>query len=137
VTRNSTQTEAESQSAQGEAEIHILAVRPRAELMAAAGGGPEQAGLFSGRSWTPPPTTSKPAPPPPPTAPSLPFTYLGKQTTGGRTEVYLASGDNVFVVGEQSIIRGTYRVESIRPPLLSMIYLPLNQVQQISIGATN
>lgn len=72
-----------------------------------------------------------------PVAPPLPFTYLGKQNRGGKIEVYLARGDEVIVAREQSVIQNTYRVQSISAQSLSLMYLPLQQVQQISIGAIN
>lgn len=137
VIRSSTLIEAESQVAQGEAEVRILALQPRADLMGAANSGNGSDGLFASKSWTPPPVMAKLAPPPPPSAPPLPFTYLGKQTAGGKMEVYLARGDEIFVVRDQTVIQNTYRVESIKPPMLTLVYLPLNEIQRLSIGVTN
>lgn len=137
VIRSSTLIEAKSQTAQGEAEVRILALQPRVELIGVASSGQGSEGLFSGKSWTPPPKLAKLAPPPSPVAPPLPFTYLGKQTSGGQTQVYLASGDKIFVVRDRTVIQSTYRVESIKPPTLSLVYLPLNQIQRLSIGVTN
>ncbi|MGA8146361.1 MAG: hypothetical protein WB870_02140 [Gallionellaceae bacterium] len=137
---NSTPTGAESQNVQGEAEVRILELQPRAELIGAASSGQGSEGLFSGKSWTPLPKLGKldeMVPPPPPAAPPLPFTYLGKQTAGGQTQVYLARGDKVFVVRDRTVIQNIYRVESIKPPTLSLVYLPLNQIQQLSIGVAN
>jgi hypothetical protein len=146
VIRSSTLIEAASQveprfqAAQGETEGQILTLQPRVDLMGASSNGHGGDGLFSSKSWTPPPKLAKlePAlPPPPPTAPPLPFAYLGKQSSGGRTEVYLARGDEVIVVRDQSVIQNTYRVESIKPPTLTLVYLPLNEIQRLTIGATN
>lgn len=143
VIRSSTLIEAEaqvapkSQTAQGETEAQILALQPRADLMGAANSGHGSDGLFASKSWTPPPKLAKLEPPPPPTAPPLPFTYLGKQTAGGQMEVYLARGEEIFVVRDQTVIQNTYRVESIKPPTLSLVYLPLNETQRLSIGVTN
>lgn len=137
VIRSSTRIEAESQIAQGEAEVRILALQSRSDLIGASGSELEGDGLFSSKSWTPPLAAAKLETPPPPTAPPLPFTYLGKQTSGGRMEVYLASGDKVLIVRDQAVIQNTYRVESIKPPTLSLVYLPLNQIQRLSIGVTN
>jgi hypothetical protein len=33
-----------------------------------------------------------------------------------------------------AVLDGTYRVESIAPPVLTLTYLPLNQQQQLNIG---
>jgi hypothetical protein len=116
--------------------IRILALQPRVNLVSATGG-MSSAGLFSGKSWAPLPVVAKLMPPPPPSAPPLPFTYLGKQAVGGQVEVYLAKGDEVIVVRDQTVIQDTYRVESIKPPMMSLVYLPLNEIQRLSIGATN
>jgi hypothetical protein len=97
---------------------------------------PEDA-LFKSRSWTPaPPPPPKPPTPPPPTAPALPFTYLGKKLEGDIWEVYLARGEQTFIARAETVIEGTYRVQSIHPSTLSVIYLPLNQMQTLTIGAT-
>lgn len=133
---SSAPTEADSQDAQGEADVHILALQPRVDLIGADSSRRSE-GLFSGKSWTPSPKLARQASPPPPAAPPLPFTYLGKETAGGQMQVYLARGDKVYVVRDQTVIQNTYRVESIKPPTLSLVYLPLNQIQQLSIGVTN
>jgi hypothetical protein len=118
----------------------ILRLLPRATLIGqddeALGG---SADVFGRRDWTPPPPpqaaqTVAAAPPPPPMAPPLPFTYLGKAAEGGHWEVFLAMGDKTYVVRDKMVIDGTYRVDAIAPPNLTLTYLPLNQVQQLNIG---
>ena len=136
VIRSSTLIEAESEVAQREAEIPITALKPRAELMSGASGDGNDR-LFSSKSWEPPQLAKLAPPPPPPTAPPLPFSYVGKQTVDGRVEVFLARGDEIFVVGDQTVIQNTYRVVSIKPPMLSLLYLPLSQIQQLAIGVPN
>lgn len=121
------------------AEPAILRLVPRATLIGqddeAMG---SAADVFGRRDWTPPPppqaAQEKPPPPPPPMAPALPFTYLGKAAEGGRWEVFLAMGDKTYVVRDKMVIDGTYRVDAIAPPNLTLTYLPLNQVQQLNIG---
>lgn len=96
--------------------------------------------LFNSQSWTPPPpppSKMKMLPPPPPTAPPLPFIFLGKKIEDGAWEVYLGRGDLTFIVREKSVIEGRYQVDAIIPPTLSLTYLPLKQVQRISIGGTD
>lgn len=119
----------------------VLALVPRDVLIgdgdAAFGQG--GAGPFAHQDWTPPPPPPPPPqpapPPPPPTAPPLPFTFIGKSVGNGAWEVYLARGDRTYVVREKgAVIDGTYRVESIAPPVLTLTYLPLNQTQQLNIG---
>jgi hypothetical protein len=121
----------------------ILALVPRDVLIgdsdAAFGQGQNGAGPFAHQDWTPPPPPPPPPqpapPPPPPTAPPLPFTFIGKSVGDGAWEVYLARGDRTYIVREKgAVIDGTYRVESIAPPVLTLTYLPLNQVQQLNIG---
>lgn len=96
---------------------------------------------FAMRSWTPPPEPLPPEPPPPvppaPVAPPLPFTYIGKTLGEGRWEVYLAHGERTYILHDHDVLDGTYRVQSINPPLMVLTYLPLNQTQQLTIGAFN
>jgi hypothetical protein len=124
-----------------EAEVSILRLTPRAELVGESGEATFAAGegVFVGQNWNPaPPPPSQAAnanaPPPPPMAPPMPFTVIGKAVADGVWEVYLARGEKTYVVRNQTIIDGTYRVEKITPPLMSVTFLPLNQVQQINIG---
>jgi hypothetical protein len=99
--------------------------------------------LFMSQNWTPPPPPNvvapvlAPPPPPPPMAPPMPFTYLGKALDDGGWEVFLARAEQIYIVRGQTVMDGVYRVETIAPPTLSLTYLPLNQVQQINIGASD
>lgn len=90
--------------------------------------------LFASGGWNPPVPVVKPLPPPPPTAPALPFTFLGKKLESGAWEVFLARGDQSFVVRAGTLIENTYRVEAITPPTLSLTYLPLAEKQTLAIG---
>lgn len=91
--------------------------------------------LFGRQDWTPPPPPPpKPAPPPPPSAPPLPFTFIGKSLEDGKWAVYLAAGDRTHIANEGATLEGAWRVERIAPPLMTLTYLPLNQVQQLNIG---
>jgi hypothetical protein len=95
--------------------------------------------LFGSQNWNPPapppPVQAvNTAPPPPPMAPPLPFKLIGKSVGSGVYEVYLARGEQVYLVREKTTIDGTYRVDKIAPPMLTLTYLPLNQVQQLNIG---
>ena len=116
---------------------HILRLLPRHALVGAgdAAGGD----VFGSRDWTPPPPPpppqAAPPPPPPPSAPPLPFTLLGKALDNGAWEVYLARAGKTYVVKTKTVIDGTYRVDAIAPPILTLTYLPLNQIQQLNIGA--
>ncbi|WP_332854314.1 hypothetical protein [Duganella sp. S19_KUP01_CR8] len=125
--------------AKPQAEVAILRLTPRAMLVGESGEATFASGegVFQGQNWNPPPPPPPPAsnaPPPAPVAPPMPFTVIGKAVADGAWEVYLARGDKTYVVKNQTVIDGTYRVERIAPPLMSVTYLPLNQVQQINIG---
>jgi hypothetical protein len=90
--------------------------------------------LFAARNWNPPPPKLVVAPPPPPTAPPMPFVYVGKKLEAGMWEIFLSNGTDIRVARINSVIDGVYRVSDIRPPTLTLTYLPLNQVQQLNIG---
>jgi len=122
-------------------EAGILRLIPREELIGEVGEGSFKSrdGVFGGQSWNPPPPApsaaeAQAAPPPPPTAPPLPFQFLGKAAADGQWEVYLGRGEQTYVVTKGTQIDGTYRVDAIAPPNLTMTYLPMNQVQQLNIG---
>ena len=114
----------------------ILRVHDRAALVGDNDEAPD-AGVFGTQDWNPPPPPPPraPAPPPPaPTAPPLPFTFIGKAVSDGALEVYLARSGTTYIVRDNMVIDGIYRVDAISPPTLTLTYLPLNQVQQINIG---
>lgn len=123
------------------ADTMIARLIPRAALVGESGDASFAAGegIFLGQNWNPPPPPPSAAqaiaPPPPPTAPPVPYNYFGKAIADGQWEVYLARGDKTYVVRDKTVIEGAYRVDRIAPPLMTVTYLPLNQVQQINIGA--
>jgi hypothetical protein len=122
-------------------EAAILRLIPRAQLIGEAGEGAFKSadGVFGGQTWNPPPP---PAPPanaqaeaaPPPSAPPLPFAVLGKAAANGEWEVFLSRGEQTYVVRKNTVIDGSYRVDAIAPPTMTLTYLPMNQVQQLNIG---
>jgi hypothetical protein len=122
--------------------VAVAALRARARNVGAAGGGGRRA-LFGVLSLAPPLPSAAPAgadiPPLPasPPAPDIPFTYVGKQAADGRWEVYLARGDETLIVREQTIIDGAYRIETIAPPTLTLVYLPTRLVQTLDIGSAD
>jgi hypothetical protein len=108
---------------------------PRAQLIAASPArATKQRDLFASGGWNPPLPRVKPLPVPPPAAPALPYIFLGKKLEDGAWEVFLARGEQSFVVRAGSLIESTYRVDAIKPPQLSMTYLPLNEQQTLAIG---
>jgi hypothetical protein len=75
-----------------------------------------------------------PAPPPPPQPPRLPFTYLGKAVEDGKVTVFLARGENTYVVREGSTLDGTYRVDRVDARAVVFTYLPLGMRQELALG---
>ena len=117
----------------------ILALLPRSEVAGEDGdtfGGAD--GVFHSQNWNPPPKMVAVAapPPPPPMAPPLPFVYLGKAAADGAWEVFLSRADKTYIVRANTVIDGAYKVVTIAPPVMTLTYLPLNQVQQLNIGVS-
>ena len=89
--------------------------------------------LFQTPTWVVPVKAPPPAPVVP-TAPPNPFQFLGKQQSGNDIKVFLAEGEKTWVVEANSVLGPLYKVESIKPPKLTIVYLPLNIRQDIYIG---
>ncbi|ACO79080.1 hypothetical protein AvCA_29110 [Azotobacter vinelandii CA] len=101
-----------------------------------------QADLFAARSWR----ASRPAsgsaspsalvarPPAAPVAPPLPFEFVGRLDDSVRLRVFLLQGDRLHTVEAGEVIDGTYRLERIADDELTLVYLPLNQTQSLSVG---
>jgi hypothetical protein len=99
---------------------------------------PEEAtDIFPGKSWYVPPPPPKPVPPPPPAPPPMPFVLLGKMLEDGKPLVFMSKQERNLVVREGDVIDGTYRVDSILPPVMTLTYLPLNMKQNFPIGVFN
>lgn len=112
----------------------VMRLVPRAELIGQAGD--DDGSVFNPHSWNPPPP--EPPPPqeaPPPSAPPIPFSFIGKALGEGRLEVYVAQGERVHAVRAGDVIDGTWRIDAVAPPVMSVTYLPLGQQQQMNIGA--
>jgi len=91
-------------------------------------------GLFAARSWAPPaPAASAPPAAQALAAPSLPFTYLGKEQSGETWRVFLSDGDMTLVVGTADMVNTQYKVLAITPPTMTFEYLPLHEQQTLQI----
>lgn len=75
-----------------------------------------------------------PPPPPPPSAPSQPFTYLGRYGDTATRIIILSKGDHVYTVSVGDVIENTYRVEKFTPGMVNLTYLPLNIEQSLPTG---
>jgi hypothetical protein len=92
------------------------------------------ADLFTSKSWYVPPPPPKPMPPPPPMAPPLPFTYIGELMEDGEITVFLSKQDRNYVIKTDTVIDGTYHVDTITPTVLTLTYLPLKIKQSMPLG---
>jgi hypothetical protein len=72
---------------------------------------------------------------PKPVAPPLPYVYMGKMVDETGLTVFLTRNDKPYVVHAGDVLDTQYRVESIRPPLMELTYLPLKEKQVLNIGA--
>jgi hypothetical protein len=71
-----------------------------------------------------------------PTAPPIPFSFVGMVEQGeGKSQAFLAKGDGLLVVAAGDVIEnGVYRVESLSPSAVVIIYLPLGTRQTITVS---
>ncbi len=81
-----------------------------------------------------------PPPPPPkvnlvPVAPPLPYTYAGKMFDGSQLSVFLNREEKPYIIKVGDVLDGMYAVKSISSSRIELVYLPLNQIQVLNIGA--
>jgi len=92
---------------------------------------------FEARSWAPvapAPVARGPVVPPKPVAPPVPYRVAGQVSHDGMNQVVLARDDRVFTVSEGDLLDNVYRVESIKPDAVTLVYLPLQERQQIAVS---
>lgn len=131
-------------------EDQTVAVAPRRANDALAPGAKAQAhargataDLFASKSWKPAPVlasvTEQPAVVVPvdvtPLAPALPFQFVGRLDDRDDQQVFLQSGEKLYVVRRGDVIDDTYRIEQISATELSLVYLPLHLSQTLSVGS--
>lgn len=95
------------------------------------------ANAFEPRSWVPPPPKQNLPPPLPRMAPPLPFTYIGKMMEDGRIVVFLTQGERSFAVRSGDRLDNTYQIDEVKPTMMLLTYIPLNQQQSLPIGGAN
>lgn len=126
------ETQSPSASIDGLTHTDVARIKSRADL---ATGDKHDADrekvLFAVHSWAPPAPASSVQQQP--TAPPLPFLYLGKEFDGREWRVFLARQSAVFIVKADDVIEDTYRIAKISPPIMTVLYIPLNESQQLSI----
>ncbi|MFJ4351268.1 hypothetical protein ACIPZ5_10215 [Pseudomonas sp. NPDC089428] len=108
--------------------------------------GPEQASrdLFPAQQWSKPQTlatvTEQPVAAAPvvaatPTAPALPFQFVGRMGDRDDLQIFLQSGEKLYVVRKGDVIDSTYRLDRVSANELDLVYLPLHQSQTLSVGS--
>ncbi|MGF6594462.1 hypothetical protein [Pseudomonas sp. 2835] len=99
--------------------------------------------LFPSKSWKPAvqvtTVTEQPVVMAPvamaPVAPALPFQFVGRLDDRDDKQVFLQSGEKLYVVRRGDVIDDTYRIEQISATELSLVYLPLHLSQTLSVGS--
>ncbi|MEG0858715.1 MAG: hypothetical protein RSD81_18160 [Pseudomonas sp.] len=71
----------------------------------------------------------------PPAAPALPFQFVGRLDDRDDQQVFLQSGEKLYVVRRGDVIDDIYRIEHISATELSVVYLPLHLSQTLSVGS--
>ncbi|PYB78241.1 hypothetical protein DMX11_10220 [Pseudomonas sp. LB-090624] len=113
---------------------------------ALAAKGPEQASrnLFPTQQWTKPkalatvteqPVMTAPVVAAAPTAPELPFQFIGRMGNDDDLQIFLQSGEKLYVVRQGDVIEDTYRLDRVSASELNLVYLPLHQSQTLSVGS--
>jgi hypothetical protein len=90
---------------------------------------------FKVHSWlvVPPVKKVNPASLPPPTAPSAPFTYLGKyEETPANTQIFLLANGKLYSVTQGKNIDSQWRLDGEDINSLHLTFLPLNLPQVLS-----
>lgn len=95
---------------------------------------------FAGKSWyappPPPPVITMPKEFEPHALPPLPFKYMGRLLEEGeRPLVFFSQGSQVYSVRAGGDIDGSYRLESVSPTQVVLVYLPLNVRQTLAVGS--
>jgi hypothetical protein len=99
--------------------------------------------LFGSRSWKPAQTLARvieqPVNPTPvvqaPSVPPMPFQFIGKLHDRSDLQVFLQSGEKIYVVRKGDVIDDNWRIERISDVELSFVYLPLHLSQTLSLGS--
>jgi hypothetical protein len=90
---------------------------------------------FAAKSFTPPERASRrsQAKAEPPSAPPLPFTYFGRLTGSGRTEVFVMRGEELISVAPGQTIDAEYRVDQVTDTAIAFTFLPLKTRQSLEL----
>jgi hypothetical protein len=98
--------------------------------------GPADADLFAARNWQPvapaPVRLAEAAP----VAPPLPFRYLGKMLSDGQVMAIVAQDSRTLLLRQGDRV-ANYQVVDITPEHMTLMYIPLNQTQQLPFGSAH
>lgn len=72
---------------------------------------------------------------PEPVAPLLPYVVMAKFKSGEKSTIYLRSGNNTIPVSEGALLgNGDYKIENISESVVSIRYLPMNHLHELSLS---
>ncbi|MFT0868979.1 hypothetical protein [Pseudomonas sp. CAM1A] len=127
----------------GQARSHAAPTAPVGAALPRDEGKSPSRDLFPSQQWTPPqalasvteqPVVTIPEPAAP-TAPTLPFRFIGRMGERDDLQIFLQSGEKLYVVRQGDVIDDTYRLDRVSATELSLVYLPLHQPQTLSVGS--
>lgn len=75
------------------------------------------------------------APAEPPAPPPMPYRIAGSLAYDGEVSVVLARGDRLFPVQNGDALDGGYRVASVEPDNVTLVYEPLGITQQVAASS--
>ncbi|MDE2343884.1 MAG: hypothetical protein KGL63_10960 [Betaproteobacteria bacterium] len=93
-----------------------------------------QRNLFPQQSWEAPAGVAAAVPTPPPQAPPLPFTYVGRWQTDGKTTYYLAAGHQVYSAQLGQVLDQDWLLSAAQGQELDFVYGPLQQTRTLRMG---
>jgi len=90
--------------------------------------------VFAAAPWAQPPAAPKPSKPAVQesasagvSAPPVPYRFVGTVKHGGEVVYALAKGDSVLPINEGDTLEGIYYVEAIKPQMVTLVYIPLEE----------
>ena len=84
----------------------------------------------------PPPPAPPPPPPAPPMAPAFPYQLIGRLAEGGVEQALLAGPNRTLAVKAGEVIDNQWKVESIGPTGLTLVWQPAKLKQMIAFKPT-
>jgi hypothetical protein len=82
------------------------------------------------------PTPPRPvviAPPERELPPPMPYRIAGQVVRDGKTQILLAKGERLFTAEQGQMLEGSYRVESIGPNGVTLMYTPLGAAEHLTL----